>query len=196
MTADAVPVRRTRKGTAEKLVRAAASEFNQHGFLGTDTNRIARRAGFAPQTFYRWFRDKTEIFIKVYERWQHEEASMLQRLLARDASDARLVKAVVTHHRRFRTFRRSLRQVSIEDDVVRKARAESRLNQIRQIRMWNPAQPASTADLAVALFKIERLADALAEGEFHDMGIENKAAETELALLLHWLRSARRSVER
>jgi AcrR family transcriptional regulator len=193
MRADPQSARRTRKGTAEKLIRAATSEFNEHGFPGTDTNRIARRAGFAPQTFYRWFGDKTEIFIKVYERWQHEEASMLQRLLAKDASDARLVQAVVTHHRRFRIFRRSLRHLSIEDDVVRKARAQSRLNQIAQIRKWNPAQPASTADLAVALFKIERLADALAEGEFDDMGIDRKAGETELALLLNWLRSARKS---
>src|SRR5215470_7978227 len=177
MTTGAKPARHARTSTGDKLVRAAASEFNEHGFLGTDTNRIARRAGFAPQTFYRWFRDKTEIFIKVYERWQHEEASMLQRLLAKDASDARLVQAVVTHHRRYRVFRRSLRQLSIEDDVVRKARAESRLNQIAQIRTWNPAQPANTADLAVALFKIERLADALAEGEFDDMGIDRKAGE-------------------
>jgi AcrR family transcriptional regulator len=190
MSADPQSARRTRQGTAEKLVRSAASEFNQHGFLGTDTNRIARRAGFAPQTFYRWFGDKTEIFIRVYERWQHEEARMLQRLLAKDASDARLVQAVVTHHRRFRIFRRSLRQMSIEDEMVREARAESRLNQIEQIRKWNTAQSASTADLAVALFKIERLADALAEGEFDDMGIDDKAAETELALLLNWLRSA------
>jgi AcrR family transcriptional regulator len=192
MSAEPQP-RRARQGTAEKLVRSAASEFNQHGFLGTDTNRIARRAGFAPQTFYRWFDDKTDIFIKVYERWQHEEASTLQRLLAKDASDARLVRAVVTHHRRFRIFRRSLRQMSIEDDAVRKARAASRLNQIEQIRKWNPAQSASTADLAVALFKIERLADALAEGEFDDMGLDRTAAETELALLLNWLRSAPKS---
>jgi AcrR family transcriptional regulator len=52
--------------TRERLVQAAAAEFREQGFAGTDTNRIARRAGFAPQTFYRWFTDKTEIFIAVY----------------------------------------------------------------------------------------------------------------------------------
>src|SRR5262245_40724020 len=196
MRAGPSSARRTRTGTAEKLVRAAGSEFNEHGFAGTDTNRIARRAGFAPQTFYRWFRDKTDIFIKAYERWQHEEASMLQRLLAKDVSDARLVQAVVTHHRRFRIFRRSLRHLSIEDDVVRKARADSRVKQIEQIRKWNPEQPDSTANLAVTLFKMERLADALAEGEFDDMGVDRKAGEAELASLIHGLRSARRTAER
>src|SRR5215831_21378833 len=97
--AETTSARRTRKGTAEKLVRAAASEFNERGFLGTDTNRIARRAGFAPQTFYRWFRDKTEVFVKVYERWQREEGGVLQRLLEKEAPDARLVQAIVAHHR-------------------------------------------------------------------------------------------------
>ena len=126
-TGDTSP-RRTRRGTAEKLVRAAAGEFNERGFLATDTNRIARRAGFAPQTFYRWFQDKTEVFIRVYEQWQQEEAGVLQRLLAKDASDARLVQAVVAHHRAYLIFRRSLRRLSVEDDDVRKARAQARLN--------------------------------------------------------------------
>jgi AcrR family transcriptional regulator len=188
--AEAKTQRRTRKGTADQLVQAASAEFNEHGFLGTDTNRIARRAGFAPQTFYRWFSDKTEIFIKVYERWQHEEANVLQRLLAKDASDARLVHAVIAHHRSYRVFRRSLRQLSVEDDEVRRARAQSRLNQIQQIRMWNPKQRDTTADLAVALLEFERLSDALAEGEFHDMGLDEKAAETTLASLIRRFRSA------
>ena len=54
------------KTTPERLIAAAAAEFREAGFAGTDSNRIARRAGFAPQTFYRWFKDKTEIFIAVY----------------------------------------------------------------------------------------------------------------------------------
>ena len=34
-----------RVSTREKLVLAAAAEFREHGFAGTDSNRIARRAG-------------------------------------------------------------------------------------------------------------------------------------------------------
>jgi AcrR family transcriptional regulator len=182
--------RRIREGTAERLVEAAASEFNEHGFLGTDTNRIARRAGFAPQTFYRWFRDKTEVFVKVYERWQREEGGFLQRLLEKDAPDARLVQAIVAHHRAYRVFRRSLRQLSVEDSDVRKARAEARLNQIQQIRVWNHEPTEAPADIAVALLQFERLADALAEGEFHDMGLDGRAAETLLARLIRHFRAA------
>ena len=41
--------------TRERLIRAALRAFGRGGFQGTDSNRIARAAGFAPQTFYRWF---------------------------------------------------------------------------------------------------------------------------------------------
>jgi AcrR family transcriptional regulator len=187
--ARAASKRRSRKGTPETLVEAAAKEFNEHGFSGTDTNRIARRAGFAPQTFYRWFRDKTEIFIRVYELWQQLEADMLQHLLEENASDVRLVQASVAHHRAYLVFRRSLRQLSAENDEVREARARSRLDQFRQIRVWNPKQQDVTADLAVTLLQFERLADALAEGEFRDMGIDKKAGEEALVRLIHRFRA-------
>lgn len=39
------------------------------------------------------------------------------------------------------------------------------------------------------LLQTERLADALAEGEFHDMGLNKKAGEEALARLIHDLRT-------
>ncbi len=39
------------------------------------------------------------------------------------------------------------------------------------------------------LLQTERLADALAEGEFHDMGLGKKAGEDALARLIHELRA-------
>lgn len=178
------------KPTAEKLVQAAAAEFNAHGFGGTDTNRIARRAGFAPQTFYRWFKDKTEVFIEVYRLWQQQEGALLRALLAESASDARLVEATVAHHRAYLVFRRSLRQLSLENAEVRAVRARSRLNQIAQIRRWGGGEGREDSDLAATILQLERLADALAEGEFLDMGLDATAGEATLALLIHRLRTS------
>src|SRR6185503_20792385 len=79
------------KPTDARLLAAAAKEFNQRGFDGTDTNRIARRAGFAPQTFYRWFQDKTEVFLAVYRTWEDQERAMLSKLLARKAPASEFV---------------------------------------------------------------------------------------------------------
>jgi AcrR family transcriptional regulator len=171
------------------LLQAAASEFNEQGFGGTDTNRIARRAGFAPQTFYRWFQDKVEIFIRTYERWQREELGILRKLLAENASDIRLAKACVAHHKSYLVFRRSLRQLSVENEVVRAARASSRLNQVAYLKKVSPYLAGNDASLAATLFQMERLADALAEGEFGDMGLDKKAGEEALARLIHGLRT-------
>lgn len=178
---------RMRRDTARRLLAAAAGEFNEHGFDGTDTNKIARRAGFAPQTFYRWFLDKTEIFIRVYEDWQQQEVGILRKLLAANASDAKLVRACVAHHKAYLNFRRSLRRLAVEDPRVRAARSESRLRQIDFLKRMS-GTPADPARLAVVLLQLERLSDAVAEGELADMGLSSKATEARLAELIHEVR--------
>lgn len=67
------PSRGTPEETRERLVVAAAQLFNRVGYDGTDSNRIAREAGYAPGTFYKHFRDKKEIFLAVYEGWVTKE---------------------------------------------------------------------------------------------------------------------------
>lgn len=166
--------------TRAKLIAAAAKEFNQHGYHGTDSNKIARRAGFAPQTFYRWFRDKTEIFLAVYRQWEEDEREMLAKLIAARASAGQLADAAVAHHRAYRNFRRSLRTLSYEEPEVRAARAQSRLRQIENIKSWNKSSRITTAEVATILLQLERLSDALAENEFQDLGVDEKSARAAL----------------
>src|SRR6185436_2515069 len=83
------------EATADLLRRAALAEFDRHGFAGTDSNRIARRAGFAPQTFYRWYEDKIDIFIHVYRAWIAEEVNAVAALNASQAAATRLVDTCV-----------------------------------------------------------------------------------------------------
>lgn len=178
---------RTASETAQRLIGAATAEFREHGFAGTDTNRIARRAGFAPQTFYRWFGDKTEIFLAVYRDWEEAEHRTIAGLIEKRAPASRMVDAIVRHHRTYRIFRRSLRQLSLEDDAVRVARAQSRLRQLGRIAGEKPAR-AKLAALAVVLFEVERLCDAVAEGEFADLGLDEEAARAAIGDLLKSLR--------
>lgn len=182
------PVRAASAETRAKLVAAAAKEFNQHGYHGTDSNKIARRAGFAPQTFYRWFRDKTEIFVAVYRLWEEQEREMLAKLIAERARGGDLIDAAVAHHRAYRIFRRSLRTLTYDEPEVRAARAQSRRRQIESIKAWNKPTRATTAEIATALLQMERLADALAEGEFADLGLDESSAKTTLAELQSSLR--------
>ncbi|MFN9251882.1 MAG: TetR/AcrR family transcriptional regulator, partial [Brevundimonas sp.] len=96
--------------TRDALLAAAAKAFNEHGFSGTDTNRIAREAGFAPQTFYRHFTDKTDIFIRVYELWQEDERARIAAAM-RCAGDAAaqldaVARTLIAAHRNHAGFRR------------------------------------------------------------------------------------------
>lgn len=182
------PREELRAGTQEKLARAAAVEFRVRGFGGTDTNRIARRAGFAPQTLYRWFTDKIDIFLFVYRAWEEEEAKAIGELLERRAKVEEMADAVVAHHRAYLLFRRSLRQLSVENPLVRKARAESRLRQLARMEQWSGRRAKSRDQLAPLLLQIERLSDAIAEGEFDDLGISPRATRMALADLLGRLR--------
>lgn len=177
--------------TAAKLIESARSEFRRYGYSGTDSNKIARRAGFAPQTFYRWFGDKTEIFLAVYRAWEEDERKVLGGLVTARASGRRMGRAIIAHHRDYLLFRRSLRQLALEDPAVRKARAESRQRQIAQIQNWAGAAAPDGQALAILLLQLERLADAAAEGEFADLGIGDAAAEAAIAALLSRLRGGK-----
>ena len=118
---------------------------------------------------------------------QQQEVGILRKLLAENASDAKLVKACVAHHKAYLNFRRSLRRLSVEDSRIRAARAESRLRQIDFLKRMSGAQ-ADPARLATVLLQLERLADAIAEGELTDMGLPSTATETRLAELIHEVR--------
>jgi AcrR family transcriptional regulator len=104
----AAPDTRPRRGTAEetrrRLVAAAAVVFGRDGYAGTDSNRIAREAGYSPGTFYKHFADKKEVFVAAYEAWVAAEWSEVEAIVldagSRRAAAARLVARVLELHRR------------------------------------------------------------------------------------------------
>ncbi|QUD87009.1 TetR/AcrR family transcriptional regulator [Phenylobacterium montanum] len=173
--------------TKDLLTEAAAAEFRERGFQGTDSNKIARRAGFAPQTFYRWFKDKTEVFVAVYRLWEDEERRFIGELVRQGAGEAAIVEAAVKHHRDYLHFRRSLRRLSLEDPEVRQARAQSRLRQVERLHRHS-GSGLTREEIAVRLLELERLSDALAEGELADMGLDEAAARRRLVEILAEMR--------
>jgi AcrR family transcriptional regulator len=172
------PAPRNPEETHARLVDAAEAEFNAGGFDGTDTNRIARRAGYAPQTFYRHFADKTAIFLAVYDRWWRAEADAVGKILrARGKSGlGGVADTLIAFHAKWRGFRRSLRHLSVEDARVRAARTVARRAQLQTVRELIPNPANRDGEIAAALLVLERLCDAAAEGEFADMGLPKAAA--------------------
>ena len=161
------------KSTRERLIEAAADAFNTEGFHGTDTNKIARAAGFAPQTFYRHFDDKTDAFVAVYEAWQHDERAALRAAALLPDPDRAIAEAIVDHHCAWRGFRRSLRLLAVENPRVRAARTASRDRQLAALARNPENKGRPKAEVVAALLTVERLSDALAEGELADQGISD-----------------------
>lgn len=154
--------------TRAALAEAARLEFEDPGFDATNTNKIAARAGYAPQTFYRHFEDKAAVFREVYRAWTLEEQTLLDGVRDADAAAA----LVIRHHRESLNFRRALRRLSLTDPAMRAARAESRTLQISRLRARLPHLAGREfADLAADLLMLERVTDACAEDEFADLGI-------------------------
>jgi AcrR family transcriptional regulator len=178
----------TDASTRDALIEAAAREFNTAGFHGTNTNLIARAAGFAPQTFYRHFADKTDIFLAVYAFWQARERQAVAQVLNADPKHHAIAKVALDHHLEWKIFRRSLRFLAVSEERVRQARAASRARQLEALAKVPENAQRTKSELAGALLALERLCDAAADGEFDDLGIAKKDV---LALVAGAVRQAR-----
>lgn len=174
-------VARKRGDGRQALIAAALREFENHGYDGTNSNAIAKRAGYAPQTFYRHFADKLEIFIAAYEAWSD---AGIEGLAAVGAIES-YARSLIDHHRSHRVFRRSLRMLTVSDARVLAARTKAREAQMLAIagRVSGFAVKSRAARLA-ALLTIERLCDAIADEEFAAAGVSRQAATRELVTFL------------
>jgi AcrR family transcriptional regulator len=171
------PRRGTPAETRARLVAAAAAVFERAGFHGTDSNRLARAAGYAPATFYKHFADKRAAFLAVYEGWVTAEWAAVADELARDAAGdvaGRIVARVLEFHRRWRGVRASLQVLVRTDAAVRAAYRRQRRRQLRlltELRARHGLPTRSAEEDALLLFTLERAGDALVDGEARALGL-------------------------
>ena len=175
-----------RDDTAAAILATARTEFLRYGFDGTDVTRMARRAGVSPNTFYRCFKGKVDVFIAVYLTWAAEEHRAFEELIAEPGAAAEIVDAVVSRHRQDVWFRRSLRRLAHEDSFVRSAVAFVRRDLVRTLTEWVGAT-ADAAAVAADLLQFEQLAVTLAEAELDDMTIDDSVLRDRMAaVLMRW----------
>lgn len=175
--------------TRASLLDCAAQQFREAGYYGTDTNRIARQAGFAPQTFYRHFEDKRAAFVEVYRRWSD---ALLASIEAADGAQA-VVQAVVEHHRAWGTFRASLLALCATDEVVRSHRLGERKRQLGVLRRLTGLAQARVLQL---MWSIERVADGIALGEAQALRVSERKLVALLAEDLVRLGASSGAIER
>jgi AcrR family transcriptional regulator len=186
--------RRPKRGapadTRERLVAAAAAVFNRDGYHGTDSNRLARAAGYAPATFYKHFADKRAILLAAYEGWVTSEWRSIAAVLRGSPSAAdraeRIVTFVLGHHRRWKGLRASLRALIATDPVVRRFHRAQRRRQLEILAGMRRSDARSTrVDDAIMLFTLERTLDAVAEGETAALGLDRGQVVARLRALVH-----------
>lgn len=189
--AEGRPRRGTPDGTRERLIAAAAEVINRDGYFGTDSNAIARAAGYSPATFYKHFEDKRAILLAAYQRWvaaewQHISATVrsLATPGAAPATVAReLTSWILDHHRRWRLLRAGLLGLVGADPVVREfylAQRRRQLEWLRDMRGAERARPGDREADALLLFTFERVGDGLAGGEADALGLDSSRLEAVL----------------
>lgn len=160
--------------TRERLVDAAAELFNAQGYWGTDSNRIARAAGYAPAMFYKHFRDKREVFLAAYSRWVATEWDAIRdatRSGRRATAARRIVQLVIDHHCRWAGFRRSLRALALTDDEVQRFRIAQCKAQLEIMAgLADPKRSPSPSDMVFTLLAFERICDSIADAEASALG--------------------------
>jgi AcrR family transcriptional regulator len=168
--------------TATRLTVAAARMFEEHGYFATDSNAIARAAGYAPGTFYKHFEDKTAAFVAAYAWWVASVWSGVDEAWEAPLDGAARVTAAVRHvvrvHGEWPGFRRDLRHLAVSEPRVTKAFTQNRRAQLdRLVALAGGRERAACFALLLAM---ERTADALAMGEASHMGVDADELEREL----------------
>ncbi len=148
--------------------------FNDVGFWGTDSNALARAAGYSPGTFYRHFGDKRAIFLAAYQMWAQLEQQELAARMARakdkgkDVAGA-FVDYIVEHHARWRTFRASMRALAASDPEMQRAIRAHRRHHLALL-----GKLVGNRDVArglVVLYTLDGLSDAIAADDPKQHGV-------------------------
>jgi len=178
-------------GARNAMIQSAETIFRREGYFATDSNAIARAAGYAPGSFYTHFRDKLEVFLLVYERWVLGEWQAIDAAIGASAKTqdwiGRVVTSTLDHHRQWRKFRASLRALAAIEPSVRGAQNEQRRQQIKRLQDLCAARKLRRPDAATSLTVLlaaERILDAIAEGDMLVLGVETERACDALAAML------------
>jgi hypothetical protein len=177
--ADALRSGRPRRGTPAqtraRLLAAAAVEFNRVGYHGTDSNRLARAAGRAGDVLQALSRQARAVSRRLRRLGEHRVVARrragARRRLAAGAGSG-IVDAVLEMHRAWRGLRASLRALVAADDEARAFYRGQRRRQLELLAALRRRRSATTAgDDAMLLFTLERVCDAIADGELRDLGV-------------------------
>ncbi|WP_020649456.1 TetR/AcrR family transcriptional regulator [Solimonas variicoloris] len=189
------PETRPRRGapteTRARLVAAAAECFNVHGYYGVDAGEIARHAGYATGTFYKHFKDKREILLAAWDFWITGEWDVISAEAQAPGSPTevarRVLKSALKLHVRWYGLRASLLGLVPADEGVKDFYRNLQRRQLAIIaalrQRLGRGRTARESD-AMLLLTVERVFDAIAQGELRDLKLREREMLAQLTALL------------
>jgi AcrR family transcriptional regulator len=177
--------------TRKQLKIAAKHEFNSVGYFATDTNKIARLAGYAPGSLYRHFDDKIDLFIEIYRDWHLEQMQEIQKTLTTRGSieelAKKLTKIIIAFYGNWRVLRAAARVLVLSEPRVADFKVNRRIELVQSVHTLRAQLALSELpeeEIILFLILIERLGDAVAEGEFSGPSLPASAGHDVLLNLI------------
>jgi AcrR family transcriptional regulator len=172
------PRRGSPEQTRSRLIRTAAEVFNEVPYWETDSNQIAKAAGYSTGTFYRHFKDKREIFVAAYKEFVAEEWAGIESRIEPGQTPGesvdRAADALIEHHRKWRVFRGNLRALVTYDQDLKELTLQLRRGQLEKMsvlrRLRGGGIERSIEGDAIHAMMFERVCDAIADGDFEMLG--------------------------
>ncbi len=173
------PKRGSPEQTRERLIDGAATLFNRLGYRGTDSNCIAKEAGYATGTFYKHFQDKREVFLAVYERWIAAQWQAIDEELSKgrkpEETARKIVETGIKFHTEWRGLRASLMELIFSDEHARsyfRKQRRRQLDTMSELRRRLNLPTRTREQDAIHLFMTERVFDAIGQGEIQALGLD------------------------
>jgi len=181
--------------TRERLIRAAKKSISEKGYEATTTNQISKRAGVSVGIFYKYFRDKRDIFLEIYRTYSEQiEKAAIVELDSENWREAKLETAVRSHlqtiyesHKVDPGLHHAFAQIALKDPEFQEVR-----NQIRkhvQNALVNLLQTRrseiAVANISVAAFIIDEAVEAcIHQAIFFDIECDEQEMLEELTAMI------------
>lgn len=144
--ANSIPVRQPQQKRSiekkEKILNVGYRLFNEKGYYKTSTPEIAAQAGVSIGCLYSYFKDKHEIFIEVYERYEETFRKMhenLKKSLLEEKPDPEkifreFIEAMIEEHENTKGLQRELNILYYSDpDIL--ARRNGQDKEIQEVSL-------------------------------------------------------------
>ena len=173
------PKRGSPEETRQRLVKAAAEEFNTHGLHETTAGQIAGRAGYAAGTFYKHFRDKNEALVAAYDTWVSDEWDAIGREVLSGGDPVETARRLVALgsdlHLRWAGLRNAMFMLVASDKEAQKSYRGLQRRQLKIVETLRKQRGEkgrhSREEDALILMIMERVFDGIAQGELRELNL-------------------------